>query len=302
MNFLLNDNIAGIRQIKSYSAESDEHANFNRLSDGVRKATLNLMKWWAVYNPSMSFASMLGYVLVLGVGGVAMIDGDLTRGEFLKFFLLLSLFYDPVSRLRQLNQMVLSSRAAGDRVFEILDYRNEENADHGNKLPEQINAEIRFDKVSFSYDQQPTLHEVSLHALPGQTVALVGSTGAGKSTVLSLLNRFYEYNDGTITVDDQDIGQLAKPSLREKLAYVTQEPIPVQRIGARESSARQTRCDGGRNLGRSGCRPCRSFRPEVAQAARHPRGRTRSQTFRRGETTAVHRPRPAQERPDPAPG
>lgn len=225
LNSLLNDNIAGIRQIKSYSAEADEHANFNRLSNGVRKATLHLMKWWAVYNPSMSFVSMLGYVLVLWIGGAAMIDGELTRGEFLKFFLLLSLFYEPVTRLRQLNQMVLSSRAAGDRVFEILDYRNENNSDHGEKLPKDIQAEIRFDKVSFSYDQQPTLHDVSLHALPGQTVALVGSTGAGKSTVLSLLNRFYEHNDGTITIDDLDIAKLAKPSLREKLAYVTQEPF-----------------------------------------------------------------------------
>jgi len=225
LNSLLHDNIAGIRQIKSYAAESEEHTNFNRLSNQIRKTTLRLMSWWAVYNPSMSFISMIGYVLVLWFGGQAVIAGRIDIGDLVFFFLLISLFYEPVTKLRQLNQMVLSSRAAGDRVFEILDSDNEANADQGERLPETIRADVRFDQVSFSYDEQPTLNEVTLHAAPGQTVALVGSTGAGKSTVLSLLNRFYEHNGGAITIDGQDIGDLAKASLREKLAYVTQEPF-----------------------------------------------------------------------------
>ncbi|MGE9271423.1 MAG: ABC transporter ATP-binding protein [Verrucomicrobiales bacterium] len=225
LNSLLHDNIAGIRQIKSYAAEKEEHTNFNQLSDRIRKTTLHLMSWWAVYNPSMSFIGMLGYVLVLWFGGQAYLEGRIEIGDITFFFLLLGLFYEPVTKLRQLNQMVLSSRAAGDRVFEILDSQNEAHADHGKKLPDDLRAEVLFDQVSFSYDEQPTLHGITLHAKPGQTIALVGSTGAGKSTILSLLNRFYECNGGTITIDGTDIAQVAKTSLREKLGYVTQEPF-----------------------------------------------------------------------------
>jgi ATP-binding cassette subfamily B protein len=225
LNSLLHDNIAGIRQIKSYAAEGEEHANFNRLSHRVRAATLHLMKWWAIYNPSMSFASMLGYVLVLGLGGQAVIAGRIAVGDLVFFFLLLNLFYEPVSKLRQLNQMIFSSRAAGDRVFEILDSEDEPNAADGAQLPAKIRAHVRFEGVSFSYGGQPTLHGVDFDAPPGKTIALVGSTGAGKSTVLSLLNRFYEADTGKITIDGTDIATLAKTSLREKLGYVTQEPF-----------------------------------------------------------------------------
>lgn len=225
LNSLLHDNIAGIRQIKSYAAEGEEHANFNRLSHRVRAATLHLMKWWAIYNPSMSFASMLGYVLVLGLGGQAVIAGRIAVGDLVFFFLLLNLFYEPVSKLRQLNQMIFSSRAAGDRVFEILDSEDEPNAADGAQLPAKIRAHVRFENISFSYGGQPTLHGVDFDAPPGKTIALVGSTGAGKSTVLSLLNRFYEADSGKITIDGTDIASLAKTSLREKLGYVTQEPF-----------------------------------------------------------------------------
>lgn len=231
LNSLLHDNIAGIRQIKSYAAEAEEHRNFNKLSGKVRGATLYLMKWWAIYNPSMSFAGMLGYVLVLGFGGYAVINPDVPVDERMKigdlvfFFLLLNLFYEPVTKLRQLNQMIFSSRAAGDRVFEILDSEDEPNAAHGEMLPADLQAHVRFEDVSFSYGNQPTLHGVNLNAEPGRTIALVGSTGAGKSTILSLLNRFYEADSGKITIDSTDIATLAKSSLREKLGYVTQEPF-----------------------------------------------------------------------------
>lgn len=223
LNSLLHDNIAGIRQIKSYAAESEEHTHFNRLSNEIRKATLYLMKWWAVYNPSMSFASMLGYVLVLGFGASALISERMSQGDLVFFFLLLGLFYEPVGKLRQLNQMIFSSRAAADRVFEVMDSENEPNAAHGKSLLPDINAHIRFESVSFAYGSQPTLNELNLDAPQGHTIALVGSTGAGKSTVLSLLNRFYEHDSGTITIDGIDISTLSKSSLREKIAYVTQE-------------------------------------------------------------------------------
>ena len=225
LNAILHDNISGIRQIKAYAAEDAELARFNRHSDLLRTATLRMMKWWAVYSPGMSFVRMTGYVAVLAFGGKAVMEGSLKPGDFTAFFLSLSLFYEPIDRLNGLNQMILSGRAAADRVFEILDAENEPNAATGASLPATLRAHVRFERVSFSYGDQPTLHDVDLEARPGQTIALVGSTGAGKSTVLSLLTRFYESTTGRITIDGIDIATLSKNSLRERLGYVTQEPF-----------------------------------------------------------------------------
>ena len=225
LNALLHDNISGVRQIKAYAAETAEHARFNRFSDKLRLTTLRMMKWWAIYSPGASFLRMVGYVLVLAFGGAAVMRGELTLGDFTKFLLSLSLFYEPIDRLNSLNQMVLSGRAAADRVFEILDSGEEPNATDGAALPEKIRGHVRFDNVSFSYQNQPTLRGITLDAPPGRTIALVGSTGAGKTTVLSLLARFYETTSGSITIDGIPIDTLAKQSLRERLAYVTQEPF-----------------------------------------------------------------------------
>ena len=228
LNALLHDNISGIRQIKAYAAEQEEHGRFNRFSDALRRANLRMMKWWATYSPGMSFLRMTGYVMVLAAGGHELMQtklhgGDFTQGKYAAFLLLLSLFYEPIDRLNSLNQMVLSGRAAADRVFEILDSEEEPNAGDGALLPPHTPGHVRFEDVSFSYQNQPTLDCLSLEALPGQTVALVGPTGAGKTTVLSLLARFYEANAGTITIDGLDISHLAKTSLRDHMAYVTQE-------------------------------------------------------------------------------
>jgi len=224
LNALLHDNIAGIRQIKAYAAEKEEHGNFNRLSGRMRNATLRVMKWWAFYSPGMSFLNMVGYALVLGFGGHAVMMGQMGSPDLLTFFLLLSLFYEPVSKLHQLNQMALSSRAAADRVFEILDSEEEPDAVTGDPLPRPVKGSVVFDKVSFSYDpDQPTLDQVSLNALPGQTIALAGSTGAGKSTIVNLLCRFYEYDSGSISIDGKELNTLSKNSLRDAIGYVTQE-------------------------------------------------------------------------------
>ncbi len=225
LNALLHDNISGVRQIKAYAAESAEHARFNRFSDVLRTASLRMMKWWALYSPGMSFLRMTGYVLVLAAGGSEVMKGGLTLGDFTRFLLFLSLFYEPIDRLNSLNQMLLSGRAAADRVFEILDSEEEQNATAGAALPEKIAGHVRFENVSFSYQDQPTLHGVTLEAEPGRTVALVGSTGAGKTTVLSLLARFYEATSGEISIDGVNTATLSKSSLRDRLAYVTQEPF-----------------------------------------------------------------------------
>lgn len=223
LNALLHDNISGIRQIKSYAAEVVEHQRFNRSSETLRQATLRMMKWWAVYSPSMSFVRMIGYVLVLGAGGKAIMEGTMSLGEFTGFLVSLGLFYEPIDRLNSLNQMLLSGRAAADRVFEILDSEEELNSTDGEVISGRASGRVEFREVSFSYQDQPTLDGISLKAEPGQTIALVGTTGAGKTTVLSLLARFYEKDSGEILLDGNEVGGLRKDALRRQLAYVTQE-------------------------------------------------------------------------------
>jgi ATP-binding cassette subfamily B protein len=224
MNALLHDNISGIRQIKAYTMEKEEHQRFNAASDKVRKATLRTMFAWAIYNPTMSFVGGIGFILVMGFGGKLALDGDITTGEITAFLLYLTLFYEPVSRLHQLNQMLQSGRAAGERVFEILDSDEEPGLELGQELPDPVKGHVEYRGVSFSYGEDlPTINKVNLVAEPGQTIALVGPTGAGKTTLINLLTRFYEYDEGQIFVDGVEVNSIKKRSLRKAIGYVTQE-------------------------------------------------------------------------------
>src|SRR6202521_725297 len=198
MNSLLHDNLAGIRQIKSFVREKEEHARFNRVSDQLRHATLVVMRVWAMYSPSMSMFEAVGAVIVLAFGSFAVLNGTMQIGDLVAFLMLTAFLYDPISRLHQLNQLVQAGRAAGERVFEILD----EPIEPGwidNYAPVRVAGDIRYENVHFSYAEGlPALKNVSLHARPGETIALVGATGAGKSTLASLLARFYELSEGEI--------------------------------------------------------------------------------------------------------
>lgn len=223
MNSLLHDNISGIRQIKAYAMERAAHERFNACGRRLRSATLKVMRAWAIYNPSMSFAGAMGTVLVLWHGAGQVLDDSLTKGEFLGFLTLMPLFYEPIGRLHALNQILQAGRAASDRVFEILQAEPEANASEGAALKLQ-GGHIEFDNVVFSHaGKTATLKGVTLEAKPGQAIALVGPTGAGKSTIINLLTRFYEFDSGDIRVDGQSIKTLAKPSLRNAIGYVTQE-------------------------------------------------------------------------------
>ena len=224
MNALLNDNIAGIGQIKAYTMERRELKRFNAASDKVRRATLRTMFAWAIYNPSMSFIGGIGFILVIGFGGNLAIQGQMSPGEITAFLLYLTLFYEPVGRLHQLNQMLQSGRAAAERVFEILDSEDEPGLAGGRELKVPIDGRVVYKDVNFNYgDGNEAICEVDLSADPGQTIALVGPTGAGKTTLINLLTRFYEYDSGEILIDDVNIKTISKESLRSAIGYVTQE-------------------------------------------------------------------------------
>ena len=224
MNALLHDNIAGIRQIKAYTMERRELERFNAASDKVRRATLRTMFAWTIYNPSMSFIGGIGFILVIGFGGNLALQGQMSPGEITAFLLYLTLFYEPVGRLHQLNQMLQSGRAAAERVFEILDSEDEPGLADGIELKVPIGGRVVYKNVNFNYgDGNQTICEVDLNADPGQTIALVGPTGAGKTTLINLLTRFYEYDSGEILIDDVNIKTISKESLRSSIGYVTQE-------------------------------------------------------------------------------
>src|SRR6266496_1676761 len=230
MNALLHDNLAGVRQIKSFAREREEHARFNRVSGQLRHATLVVMRVWAIYSPSMSMFEAVGAVIVLAFGSYAVLSGTMQLGDLVAFLMLTAFLYDPISRLHQLNQLVQAGRAAGERVFEILDEPVEPGAvagivDPGIAITDvRILGDILYENVSFSYvEGLPALRHLSFHAPPGATIALVGATGAGKSTLVNLLVRFYEFTSGEIYIDGKPIREYELRTLRQAIGVVTQE-------------------------------------------------------------------------------
>ena len=224
MNSLLHDNLAGIRQIKSFVREKEEHKRFNSVSDQLRHATLVVMKVWAIYNPSMYLIGSLGIVLVVWVGARSVLGGAMQVGDLIAFLMLTGFLYEPINKLHQLNQLIQAGRAAGERVFEIIDQPIEPGWDVA-ATPAGIRGDVRYENVSFNYGDEgvPALQQIDFHAQPGETVALVGTTGAGKSTLVNLLTRFYELTSGEILVDGKPLHSYGMKALREMVGLVTQE-------------------------------------------------------------------------------
>lgn len=223
LNALLHDNIAGIRQIKTYTSEQREHTRFDSASEALRQASLVVMRAWSIYSPSMNFLSSVGMLLITGYGAYRVLHSGMELGVLVMFIVFARLLYEPVGRLHQLNQLFQSGRAAGERVFEILDEPIETDEGAGNSAP-AVKGEVEYRDVSFSYtEERQILKDISLHARAGEMIALVGTTGAGKSTVINLLTRFYEYGEGNILIDGRSIRDFSRHDLRRSIAMVTQE-------------------------------------------------------------------------------
>ena len=227
MNALLMDNLQGVREIKAFGRERHEDERFTDRAEAMRQSTLTIMRAWAFYNPAMSFIAASGTSLVLWIGGGQVMNNEMSVGELVAFLFYLALFYEPIGKLHGLNQMLQAARAGGERVFDILD-ATEERKDiaESNPLPEPVRGEVEFREVHFEYtEDKPALHDISLTAKPGQMTALVGPTGAGKSTLVNLLPAFYETTGGAITIDGQNIAATSLESLRKNISVVSQEPF-----------------------------------------------------------------------------
>jgi ABC-type multidrug transport system fused ATPase/permease subunit len=225
MNALLMDDLQGVRQIKAFGRQEHEDTRFAQRADELRHGTLGVMRVWAIYSPIMAFCASLGGALVLWLGGSLVADHRLTIGQLVGFILYLGLLYEPLGRLHGLNQMMQQARAAGERVFDIFDANPEGHSSRRTAtLAEPVRGAVRFEGVNFSYaDGRTTLKNISLEAPPGQMIALVGPTGAGKSTLVNLLPAFYEATSGVITIDGQDTATLSLGSLRAQISVVSQE-------------------------------------------------------------------------------
>ncbi len=226
MNALLMDNLQGVRQIKAFGRQDHEDQRFASRADDLREGTLVVMRAWSWYGPAMQFIGAAGVGLVLWIGGRQVMQGRMDVGQLVAFMLYAGMFfYEPIGRLHGLNQMLQAARAAAARVFDILD-APAERPDRRGLLRLPIRGEVTYENVSFSYGEgKVALSNINLHAEPGEMIALVGPTGAGKSTVVNLLPAFYEPTSGRILIDGQDTSGVSLESLRSQISVVSQEPF-----------------------------------------------------------------------------
>ncbi len=267
MNALLMDNLQGVREIKAFGREKHEDQRFTDRAEAMRQSTLTIMRAWAFYNPAMSFIAASGTSLVLWIGGRQVMNNDMSVGELVAFLLYLALFYEPIGKLHGLNQMLQAARAGGERVFDILD-ATEERKDiaESNPLPEPVRGEIEFREVHFEYtEDKPALHAISLTAKPGQMTALVGPTGAGKSTLVNLLPAFYEATGGTITIDGQGIDTTSLESLRKNISIVSQEPFLFNGTVGENIAYGNLDADAGKITGAAKAANCFEFINELTE-------------------------------------
>jgi len=226
MNALLIEDIQGNRLISSFALGPRERTRFHKAAAGLGDATLRAMYRWSLHGPGTNFISSLGAVAVLGVGGIFLMDGNLTLGGFVAFFAYCSLLYQPVSQLNNLNNLFASARASGDRVFEILDHPVMVASPALPKPFPQGVPDVAFHGVTHAYDgRSPVLQDFSLTLPAGRVTALVGHTGAGKSTIANLLLRYYDVSAGSVRIGGIDVRELDLETLRQQIGLVAQEPF-----------------------------------------------------------------------------
>jgi ABC-type multidrug transport system fused ATPase/permease subunit len=221
----LQEDISGVRVVQAFRREDANYRRFIAVNDRYRYANVQTVNAASIYFPFVSLLSAVATAVVLGYGGILVFDGQLSPGALFAFIGLLSNFFDPVQQLSQFYQTMLAAMAALEKIVEVLDTEPAmADAPGARELP-QIAGRVEFADVQFAYSptSAEVLHGVSFAAEPGQTVALVGHTGAGKSTVVKLLARFYDPTSGRVLIDGTDVRDVTARSLRSQLGIVPQE-------------------------------------------------------------------------------
>jgi ABC-type multidrug transport system fused ATPase/permease subunit len=225
----LQETLSGIRVVRSFAREQAQIGQFRRLNEANRAANMTTVNLNATYFPAVEFMSAAATVGILAYGGHQALQGEITVGILFGFIAALNGFFDPISQLSQVYTTYQSGMAALDKIFDLLDEHPDlVDAPDARELPRPLRGEITFEDVTFSYrkgdaETRTALEHVSLHIPAGQTVALVGATGAGKSTLVKLAARFYDPTAGRILVDGKNLREVTSHSLRSQMGIVPQE-------------------------------------------------------------------------------
>ena len=220
------ESITGVHVVKSFAQEKRRAERFGDASNTVFAKTLAANRQRAIYVPLLTFLPFVAQALVLLVGGRMVIDGSMTLGAFSAFYLLLAMLVMPLRMLGMWIGQAQRAVAAGERIFEILD-EPEEVSDPTDATPLPPGpGEVTFEGVSFGYDpERPVIEDVDLHIAAGRTVALIGPTGSGKTTLAALVPRFYDTTRGRVLVDGVDVRRLVRRSLRSEIGVISQDPF-----------------------------------------------------------------------------
>jgi len=223
----LAEDISGMRVIQAFAREETTQQQFYRVNIANRDSNIRAISLSFIFLPSIDFLGMLATVIVLGVGGAAVVRGEVTLGVLVAFLSYITRFFQPIQELSQLYNTMQSAMAGGEKVLELLDTRPTVIDQPDAREMPPIIGKIEFDHVSFQYrpDTPLVLRDVCLTIEPGQTVALVGPTGAGKTSIANLITRFYDVTEGAVRIDGLDVRQVTQCSLHRQTGLVPQDPF-----------------------------------------------------------------------------
>ncbi len=225
LNTILQENMAGIRVVKAFTRERDEQKKFQQAADSLMRQQITVSRVFTFLFPVIFLIANLGQALVLYFGGKQIIGGTLTLGEWQEFSLYLVYIFLPVAQLGFIITQMSQASASAKRIFEILDARSDVSDKPDAVVLPPVEGHVQFDNVAFRYfdSGEPVLRNVSFEVQPGQTVALLGATGSGKTTIINLLPRFYDPSEGVIAIDGYDLRDVTLESLRAQIGIVLQE-------------------------------------------------------------------------------
>ncbi len=221
----LQDNISGMREIQIFNQQGRESENIKKKTNVYADSLLHALKYSATFHPAVEFFTSIGAVIVVGVGGWLVLQGQMRVADVVGFILYLGVFYTPVSTLARTLDDFQSALSGAERVLETLDTKPDITDMPGAADVPRLSGEVSFHGVRFAYEpeQPPVLDGISFRVKPGEMLALVGPTGVGKTTVVSLLSRMYDPDEGSITMDGHDIRSITLKSLRDQMSIVLQD-------------------------------------------------------------------------------
>ncbi|MEF8786438.1 MAG: ABC transporter ATP-binding protein [Haloarculaceae archaeon] len=223
LNSRLENNLGGIQVIKTSNTESYESERVEDVSEDYYDANWDAIRTRITFFPGLRLVAGLGFVITFIVGGFWVFDGRVTEGQFVAFILYTQRFIWPMAQFGQIINMYQRAYASAERVFGLMDTPDRIGQKEGAKPLTVTNGDVEYDDVTFGYDDEPIVEDVSFEVDGGDTVALVGPTGAGKSTAVKLLLRLYDVDEGAVRVDGTDVRDVTVPSLRRQMGYVSQE-------------------------------------------------------------------------------